>query len=165
MSSFIVAPAIARCAPALGVPLASVEGLRAGASAAAAASCNWGTSRRQPVVGRLPLQHACGALVRTRRYRLGPYLLVPCCVLGQDLGSINPLASSFLGATNLNGGAEGPGRRLQRAGPAEAVPTREAARPRRDAGHGLRGAEGRRGPAGAGAPAARAAPPSAPRGS
>ena len=37
-----------------------------------------------------------------------------------------------------------------------AVPTREAARPRRDAGHGLRGAEGRRGPAGAGAPAARA---------
>ena len=55
-----------------------------------------------------------------------------------------------------NGGAEGPGRRLQRAGPAEAVPTCEAARPRRDAGHGLRGAEGRRGPAGAGAPAARA---------
>ena len=48
------------------------------------------------------------------------------------------------GATKLNGGAEGPGRRLQRA------------RPRRDAGHGLRGAEGRRGPAGAGAPAARA---------
>ena len=53
-------------------------------------------------------------------------------------------------------GAQGPGRRLQREGPAEAVPTREAARPRRDAGHGLRGAEGRRGPAGAGAPAARA---------
>ena len=40
----------------------------------------------------------------------------------------------------INGGAEGPGRRLQRAGPAEAVPTRTAARPRRDAGH-----EGRRG--------------------
>ena len=56
----------------------------------------------------------------------------------------------------INGGAEGPGRRLQREGPAEAVPTCEAARPRRDAGHGLRGAEGRRGPAGAGAPAARA---------
>ena len=51
----------------------------------------------------------------------------------------------------INGGAEGPGRRLQREGPAEAVPTCEAARPRR-----LRGAEGRRGPAGAGAPAARA---------
>ena len=29
----------------------------------------------------------------------------------------------------INGGAEGPGRRLQREGPAEAVPTREAARP------------------------------------
>ena len=56
----------------------------------------------------------------------------------------------------INGGAEGPGQRLQREGPAEAVPTREAARPRRDAGHGLRGAEGRRGPAGAGVPAARA---------
>ena len=58
--------------------------------------------------------------------------------------------------TSKHGGAEGPGRRLQRAGPTEAVPTCEAARPRRDAGHGLRGAEGRRGPAGAGAPAARA---------
>ena len=52
--------------------------------------------------------------------------------------------------TSKHGGAEGPGRRLQREGPAEAVPTRKAARPRRDAGHGLRGAEGRRGPAGAG---------------
>ena len=66
------------------------------------------------------------------------------------------LNSPFFGATKLHGGAEGPGRRLQRVGPAEAVPTREAARPRRDAGHGLRGAEGRRGPASAGAPAARA---------
>ena len=56
----------------------------------------------------------------------------------------------------INGGAEGPGRRLQREGPAEAVPTRTAARPRRDAGHGLRGAEGRRGPAGASATAPRA---------
>ena len=31
--------------------------------------------------------------------------------------------------TSKHGGAEGPGRRLQRAGPAEAVPTCEAARP------------------------------------
>ena len=53
--------------------------------------------------------------------------------------------------TSKHGGAEGP----QRAGSTEAVPTCEAARPRRDAGHGLRGAEGRRGPAGAGATAAR----------
>ena len=55
------------------------------------------------------------------------------------------LISSFLGqqCCFLNGGAEGPGRRLQRAGPAEAVPTCKAARPRRDAGHGLRGAVGR----------------------
>ena len=47
-----------------------------------------------------------------------------------------PLLKLLFGATKLfflNGGAEGPGRRLQRAGPAEAVPTREAARPRRDA--------------------------------
>ena len=86
----------------------------------------------------------------------------PSSFLGQQVGVSRPphirgtLLKPFFGATKLNGGAEGPGRRLQRAGPAEAVPTRTAARPRRDAGHGLRGAEGRRGPAGAGAPATRA---------
>ena len=35
----------------------------------------------------------------------------------------------LLFGAKLNGGAEGPGRRLQREGPAEAVPTREVARP------------------------------------
>ena len=71
--------------------------------------------------------------------------------LGQQVGVFRPprsrgaLISSFLGQQAqaslhprnleqapfwvINGGAEGPGRRLQREGPAEAVPTRTAARP------------------------------------
>ena len=84
----------------------------------------------------------------------------PCSssCLGQEVGVCRPRCIQgrqcklFFGATKLffKWRREGP-----REGPAEAVPTRTAARPQRDAGHGLRGAEGRRGPAGAGAPAAR----------
>ena len=53
------------------------------------------------------------------------------------------LSKLLFGATKLNGGAEGPGRRLQREGLAEAVPTREAARPRRDAFEALKADVGR----------------------
>ena len=53
--------------------------------------------------------------------------------LGQQVGVCRPHCiqgrqRKLLFGAKLNGGAEGPGRRLQRAGPAEAVPTCEAAR-------------------------------------
>ena len=54
-------------------------------------------------------------------------------ILGQQVGVSRP---PRIRGTLL----KPPGRRLQREGPAEAVPTCEAARPRRDAGHGLQGA-------------------------
>ena len=100
----------------------------------------------------------CKNLTGTRRWSDGTEMVTLdyshlTSVLGGVQGLPGPAGrgGSLAGPTKAeeqvkNGGAEGPGRRLQRAGSAEAVPTREAARPRRDAGHGLRGAEGRRGP-------------------
>ena len=68
--------------------------------------------------------------------------------VGQEVGVCRPpgipgtLRKLLFGA-KLNGGAEGPGRRLQREGPAEAVPTCEAARPRRMAFEALKADVGR----------------------